>query len=205
MTKELYLSVLLFALCAGFAVAAQAVKSFMARSSGPPTWADSGSYFHTPLLWAAGRGLLPGGSSPGTPCTRGEVIAFLWRAAGCPEHTAGNMPFADVPKNSPYYRAVLWAWEKGIAIGTDASSFSPGATCTRGQAVTFLWRFYGSPAAVKAPFLDVKDGAYYATAAWWAFCRGITRGTGHMAFSPDAACTWCEAAVFLYRAMTGDS
>ncbi len=139
--------------------------------------------------------------SPDDGCTRGQVVTFLWRAAGKPDPKSGNNPFRDVKSGAFYEKAVLWAVEKGITKGTSASTFSPDATCTRGQIVAFLWRFDGAPkpAAKSSPFNDVKAGAYYEKAVAWAVSKGITRGTSASAFSPDATCTRAQVVTFLYR------
>ena len=113
------------------------------------------------------------------------------------------MPFTDVAKGSYYYDAVSWAVENGITKGTSDTTFSPDATCTRGQIVTFLWRAQQSPAAGSTnPFADVAADAYYADAVLWAVREDITNGTSSTTFSPDATCTRAQIVTFLWRALT---
>ena len=109
--------------------------------------------------------------------------------------------FVDVKTGDYYYDAVLWAAGKGITSGTDTTHFSPNASCTRAQIVTFLWRAAGSPEPKNmGGFTDVSADSYYAKAVAWAVENGITGGTGNNKFSPDAACTREQAVTFLYRA-----
>ena len=111
------------------------------------------------------------------------------------------MPFTDVKAGSYYYDAVLWAVEQGITKGTSDTMFSPDATCTRAQIVTFLWRSQKSPAAGTAnPFTDVKASAYYADAVLWAVKEDVTKGTTNTTFSPDANCTRAQIVTFIWRA-----
>ena len=113
----------------------------------------------------------------------------------------GKNPFTDVPAGSYYEDAVIWAVDKGITTGTSATTFNPNGICTRAQAVTFLWRAAGSPAAKSAvmPFTDVKAGSYYYDAVLWAVEQGITKGTSDTMFSPDATCTRAQIVAFLWR------
>lgn len=165
-----------------------------------------GNWAHDPIDWAIVTGVTSGTSettfSPNAGCTRAQVVTFLWRAAGSPEPTSTSNPFTDVT-GGYYYKAVLWAVEKNITSGTSATSFSPNATCTRAQIVTFLWRFEGSPApkTTNNPFTDVKPGSYYEKAVLWASESGVTAGTSATTFSPDATCTRAQVVTFLYRDM----
>lgn len=110
------------------------------------------------------------------------------------------MPFTDVPADSYYYDAVLWAVENGITKGTSSTTFSPDDTCTRAQIVTFLWRSEQSPAAGSSnPFTDVSADAYYADAVLWAVKEAITTGTTRTTFNPDAECTRAQIVTFLWR------
>ena len=139
--------------------------------------------------------------SPDAGCPRGQIVTFLWRAAGCPE-PAGMSSFTDVSADAYYAKAVAWAAEQGITGGTgDGTTFSPDAVCTRGQIVTFLWRAEKSPAVGTAnPFTDVEADAYYAGATNWAVENGITDGTGDgTTFSPADDCTRAQIVTFLYR------
>ena len=109
--------------------------------------------------------------------------------------------FVDVPADAYYYDAVLWAAEKGITGGVDAAHFAPNATCTRAQAVTFLWRAAGSPTpkSSEMPFTDVAPGSYYETAVLWAVENGITKGTSDTTFTPNAKFTRAQIVTFLWR------
>lgn len=121
---------------------------------------------------------------------------------GQPSQPSGSNPFTDVPSNAYYYDAVLWAVKQGITSGTSATTFSPNASCTRAQTVTFLWRAAGSPAPKDGtnPFMDVRSDSYYYDAVLWAVEQGITSGTSATTFSPDAAVTRAQTVTFLYRA-----
>lgn len=164
------------------------------------------AYYYNAVEWAVDKGVTEGtGSgkfSPDRACTRGEIVTFLWRAAGCPAPVSEENPFTDVHQGDYYYDAVLWAVEQGITQGTSKTTFSPGATCTRAQAVTFLYRYFASPATSAAlSFTDVPASAYYYNAVRWAVSGGITQGTGKNTFRPDKTCTRAEIVTFLYRAM----
>ena len=138
--------------------------------------------------------------SPNASCTRGQMVTFLWRAAGSPAPKSAETPFTDVNKGDYFYDAVLWAVEQWITSGTSATTFSPNATVTRGQTVTFLWRANASPVVNYAmDFTDVAADAYYAEAVRWAVSEGVTAGTGDKAFSPDADCTRAQIVTFMYR------
>ena len=160
------------------------------------------AYYYDAVAWAVENGITNGTSattfSPDASCTRAQMVTFLWRAAGSPKSTGGN-PFTDVSASAYYYDAVLWAVEQGITNGTSATTFSPDATVTRGQTVTFLWRAGGSTAASGGSFADVAADAYYAPAVQWAVANGITNGTSSTTFSPDNACTRGQIVTFMYR------
>lgn len=160
-------------------------------------------YFFDAVKWAVDKGITSGTSrntfSPNAPCTRAQVVTFLWRAAGSPQPSSTSNPFTDVHANDYFYDAVLWAVENGITNGTSATTFSPDATVTRAQVVTFLWRANGQPAAGNSGFADVSADEYYATAVAWAVFQRVTTGTGVGVFSPDAACTRAQIVTFLYR------
>ena len=166
----------------------------------------SGSYFYEAVMWAVENGVTTGVSAsrfdPDGICTRAQAVTFLWRAAGSPKPETRTMPFTDVPVGSYYYDAVLWAVENGITKGTSETMFSPDATCSRAQIVTFLWRSQKSPAAGTAnPFTDVKASAYYADAVLWAVKEDVTKGTTNTMFSPDANCTRAQIVTFIWRAL----
>ena len=166
----------------------------------------AGAYYEEAVGWAVEKGITKGTSdstfTPDGVCTRAQAVTFLWRAAGSPAAKASALPFADVKAGSYYDDAVRWAVENGVTVGTSATTFSPNATCSRAQIVTFLWRAQKSPAAGSAnPFDDVANNAYYADAVQWAVQKNITKGTGAPAFSPDANCIRAQTVTFLYRSM----
>ena len=139
--------------------------------------------------------------SPDATCTRAQIVTFLWRAAGSPEPKAMST-FVDVSADAYYAKAVAWAVENGITGGTGDGKFSPDATCTRAQAVTFLWRANGSPAVSgNAAFRDVAANAYYAAAVAWAEKNGITGGIGGGLFGSNNNCTRAQIVTFLYSSM----
>ena len=160
-------------------------------------------YFYDAVKWAVDHDITSGTGrftfSPNAACTRAQIVTFLWRAAGSPRPVSTVNPFTDVHYGDYFYQAVLWAVENGITMGTSATTFSPDATVTRAQVVTFLWRANGQPAAWNSGFTDVSADAYYAKAVAWALQNGITTGTGFGVFSADAACTRAQIVTFLYR------
>ena len=163
-----------------------------------------GDYFHDAVNWAVEKGITTGTSattfSPNASCTRAQIVTFLWRASGSPEPKTASNPFTDVAANAYYCKAVLWAVENGITTGTSATTFSPGAPCTRAQGVTFLWRANGSKAAsAAASFTDVASDAFYAPAVAWAAEQNVTGGVGNGLFSPDTTCTRAQIVSMLYR------
>ncbi len=161
-------------------------------------------YFSAPVLWAVQKGVTSGTSpttfSPFAFCTRGQVVTFLWRAAGSPQPHNMHNPFVDVKSDQYYYKAVLWAVEKGITAGMDASHFAPNAVCTRAQVVTFLYRYAGSPVVTAHnPFVDVKSHEFYYKPVLWAVKNGITSGMDATHFAPGSTCTRAQGVTFLYR------
>ena len=176
----------------------------------PPTtssnFADvpSDAYYADAVAWAVSKGITTGTGdgkfSPAAPCTRAQVVTFLWRAAGSPAPSS-TASFADVPADAYYRDAVLWAVEKGITNGTGADAFSPDATVDRAQTVTFLYRYAGSPAASGGDFQDVASGSYYADAVAWAVSQEITNGTSPTTFAPASNCTRGQTVTFLFRAL----
>ena len=162
-------------------------------------------YYYDAVKWAVEKGITEGTStetfSPHASCTRAQTVTFLWRAAGSPEPTGTVNPFSDLSPNAYYYKAVLWAVENGITQGTSTDTFSPDATVTRGQTVTFLHRAAGAPShGGNAAFLDISDNDYYSDAVAWAEQNGITSGTGNGKFAPNAVCTRAQIVTLLYRA-----
>ena len=166
----------------------------------------AGSYYEDAVIWAVDKGITTGTSAttfnPNGICTRAQAVTFLWRAAGSPAAKSGAMPFADVKAGSYYYDAVLWAVEQGITKGTSDTMFSPDATCTRAQIVTFLWRANGSPAVSgNSAFTDVAADAYYAAAVTWAEKNDITGGIGGGLFGSNNNCTRAQIVTFIYRSV----
>lgn len=165
-----------------------------------------GHWAHDPIDWAYANGVTSGCSPTafGTVlgCTRAQLLTFLWRAAGSPAFAGAELPFRDVKEGSYYYHAVCWAVEKGIAAGVSDTEFAPTRYCSRAEAVTFLWRWEGSPAPERTdmPFADVPADAYYRRAVLWAVERGVTAGTGAGIFSPRGMCTRAQCVAFLYAA-----
>lgn len=163
-----------------------------------------GDFFYDAVQWAVEKGVTSGTTattfSPANACDRGQIVTFLWRANGSPNPTSTHNPFVDVKSGDYYYEAVLWAQEKGITSGTDATHFSPSTPCNRGQAVTFLWRANGKPTGTGKSFADVKSGQFYTDAVKWAVGKNITSGTSSTTFSPDQSCTRGQIVTFLYRA-----
>ena len=168
----------------------------------------SDAYYYDAVLWAVQNGITGGKDAthfaPNETCTRAQAVTFLWRAAGSPAPKSAVNPFTDVKAGAYYYDAVLWAVENGITKGTTDTTFSPNATCSRAQIVTFLWRSQKSPAAGTVnPFTDVAAGAYYQNAVLWAVKNGITGGTTATTFSPNNNCTRAQIVTFLYRNVNG--
>ena len=166
----------------------------------------NGAYFYEAVKWAVKNGITTGVGNdlfaPEQPCTRAQIVTFLWRAAGSPEPKTMSS-FTDVPASAYYAKAVAWAVENGITNGMTATMFAPDATCTRGQSVTFLHRALKGTASSSANFTDVKSDAFYADAINWAVANNVTNGTSNTTFSPDADCTRAEIVTFLYRAYQG--
>lgn len=161
------------------------------------------AYYYEAVKWAQKKGITGGIGDglfgPNQPCTRAQIVTFLWRAAGSPEPKAMSS-FADVSTDAYYAKAVAWAVENGITGGTGDGKFSPDATCTRAQSVTFLYRAAGSPkVSGSAEFGDVPTNAYYADAVAWAAKNGITGGIGGGLFGSGNDCTRAQIVTFLYR------
>ena len=164
------------------------------------------AFFYEAVKWAVKSGVTNGLTEtmfgPYEPCTRAQIITFLWRAAGSPEPKTA-VSFADVPAGSYYAKAVAWAIENGITNGLTETTFAPDATCTRGQGVTFLYRALKGSAGGGANFTDVKSDTFYADAVNWAVANNVTNGTSDTTFSPDDNCTRGQIVTFLYRAYQG--
>ena len=167
----------------------------------------TGDYFYDAVQWAVEKGITNGTSaetfSPEDPCTRAQIVTFLWRAAGSPVVNYA-MDLSDVAGDAYYAEAVRWALSEGITTGTSDHTFSPDAVCTREQAVTFLWRAAGSPAVSgESAFEDVGADAYYARAVAWAAQNGVTNGISQALFGTGSDCTRAQIVTFLYRAQQG--
>ena len=167
----------------------------------------TGDYFYDAVQWAVEKGITNGTSaetfSPEAPCTRAQIVTFLWRAAGSPVVNYA-MDLSDVAGDAYYAEAVRWALSDGITTGTSDHTFSPDAVCTREQAVTFLWRAAGSPAVSgESAFEDVGADAYYARAVAWAAQNGVTNGISQALFGTGSDCTRAQIVTFLYRAQQG--
>ena len=164
---------------------------------------SASDYYYDAVKWAAEEGITSGTSadlfSPSAPCTRAQMVTFLWRAAGSP-NVGGALTFTDVADSAYYAPAVRWAASVGVTSGTGAGRFSPDDPCTRGQMAAFLYRWQQSPAASGSnPFADVADSDYYYAAVLWAYQKGVTQGVSANAFAPSAPCTRGQMAMFLYQ------
>lgn len=168
---------------------------------------DQNEYFYTPIQWAIQGGITSGigGNKfgPLNPCTRAQVMVFLWRAAGSPAPASTDNPFDDVNSDDYFYNAVLWAAEKKITAGVTDNSFGPNQTCTRGQIVTFLWKFRSCPEPEypDSGFRDVATNDYYAKPVAWALENGITLGVGSGRFAPNDTCLRGQVMTFLYQTL----
>ena len=185
------------------------VKAVFAKEveSSPFGDVSTDAYYYKAVQWAQEKGITDGISSdlfgPKQPCTRSQIVTFLWRAAGSPEPKGTAAGMTDVVPGSYYAKAVAWAVENGITTGTAEGKFSPDATCTRAQAVTFLARAQNATATGKTAFSDVPADSYFADAVAWAQANGVTTGTSETTFSPDSDCTRAQIVTFLYRANQG--
>ena len=181
-------------------------KNYDGSASLPFTDVADDAYYADAVAWAVANNVTSGVSAtsfvPNASCTRGQMVTFLWRAAGSPEPKSTTTAFTDVKSGAYYEKAVAWAVENNVTTGTSSTTFSPDASVTRAQAVTFQWRANASPAAASASsFTDVAASAYYASAVNWAVENNVTNGTSTATFSPNADCTRAQIVTFLYRAM----
>ena len=170
----------------------------------PFTDVAEGAYYADAVAWAIQNKVTSGVSAttfaPNASCTRGQMVTFLWKAAGSPEPKSLTTAFTDVKSGAYYEKAVAWAVENKVTTGTSATTFSPDATVTRGQSVTFLWKANNSPAAEgTSAFTDVAAGVYYAPAVAWAVEKGVTSGMSATTFAPNSNCTRAQIVTFLYR------
>ena len=163
-------------------------------------------YCYDAVKWAVDNeitmGTTPTTFEPKKTCTRAQTVTFLWRAAGKPEPVGMSNPFYDVKRDDYYYKAVLWAVSEGITKGTTDTTFSPNATVSRAQTVTFLWRMANKPMiSGNNPFYDVVKGDYFYDAVLWAAAMNITTGTTPTTFSPNDGCNRGQIVTFIYRYM----
>ncbi len=186
------------------------VVSVVRRAYGAPIFEDvsEDKYYYDAVVWAVENGITNGVTAttfnPNGPCTRAQTVTFLWRAAGCPEPKTTVNPFTDVIEGKYYYKAVLWAVENGITLGTTETTFSPNDPCTRGHVVTFLFRSVeGAEATGTNPFTDVAEGKYFYEPVLWAVENGITLGNTATTFNPYGTCTRAQIVTFLYRHFAG--
>lgn len=173
------------------------------ESANPFRDVSKNAYYYKQVLWAVEKGITSGVSAnefaPEAACTRGQMVTFLWKAAGSPE-VSGTLAFNDVSSDAYYAKAVRWAAQQGITSGTSAGVFSPDAPCTRGQMAMFLYAYAKNPAVTgSVPFSDVASGDYFNTAVLWAVNNGITSGTSSTTYSPASVCTRGQMVVFLYQ------
>lgn len=172
----------------------------------PFTDVKESEYYYDAVLWAYENGITSGATAttfnPEETCTRAQIVTFIWRAMGEPEPESDSNPFTDIKYSEYYYKAILWAYQNGIANGITSTTFQPDSIVTRAQAVTFLWRAEGKPdASVENPFTDVKEAEYYYDAVLWAYENNITTGVTETLFKPASTCTRAQIVTFLYRDM----
>ncbi len=167
---------------------------------------DSSKFWYTPTYYLSEKDVVKGYDNqtkfkPANNCTRAQMVAFLWRLAGNPAPKASTTKFTDVKKGTYYYKAVIWAVEKGITTGTSKTKFSPSGVCTRAQTVTFLWRMAGKPSTgnAKNPFKDVKKSNYFYNAVIWASGKKIVAGYSDGTFKPSGKCLRRQMVTFLYK------
>jgi hypothetical protein len=158
-------------------------------------------YFYESVMWALDNGITSGTTtttfSPYATCTRGQVATFLWRMKGQPEPTTINNPFDDVKESDYFYKAVLWAVEQGITVGTSKTTFSPSNNCTYAQVITFLWRAEGEPLVENASSTTAYGDVYYKNAAVWADFSGVLAGSNNQ-FFPDKDCPRADIVTYMY-------
>ena len=177
-----------------------------AAAAGTPfTDVDINDWFANPVLWAVEKGITSGISptqfGPNNPCTRAQVVTFLWAAEGKPAPSSYTNPFTDVPSDAWYVKPVLWAVEQGITGGTSPNTVSPDNECTRAQIVTFLYAAAGKPAiSGSSEFADVANADWYAKPVIWAKENDITGGTAPNTFGPLNVCTRGQVVTFLFKA-----
>ena len=172
---------------------------------------DPSKYYYTPVYWAYDfEPQITGGKTDSLfgvkdPCTREQIVTFLWKAYGAEEPTNTDNPFTDVKEGKYYFKAVMWAKENGITSGKSDTKFGVKEACTREQVVTFLWKAAGKPepTITESPFTDVKEGKYYTKAVLWALENGVTGGVSADKFGVGKTCTREQIVSFLYKAIEG--
>ena len=162
-------------------------------------------WFYEAVMWANEAEIANGISAqkfgPRDVCTRAQIVTFLWNAKGQPTYE-GTVPFTDVAEDAWYYDAVLWATRNGITNGVSDTLFAPGQTCTRAEAMGFLWKAMGrSSVETEAAFTDVDESAWYCDAVNWAVEKNITTGISDTQFGPDYECQRAQIVAFMYRLM----
>ena len=178
-----------------------------AKRNNPFSDVPEGSFFIDPVLWAVEKGITTGATAttfnPNGECQRAAVVTFLWRAAGSPEPANMDNPFTDVKETDFFYKAVLWAVEKGVTNGISATQFGPMVLCNRAQVVTFLYRAMGNPEVTSTvnPFKDVNAADWYGPAVLWAVENGITNGMSATEFGVNTICNRAQVVTFLYRTL----
>ena len=180
-------------------------KNYDGSAALPFTDVADDAYYADAVVWAVSKSITSGATAttfaPNASCTRGQMVTFLWRANGSPEPKSTATSFTDVKSGAYYEKAVAWAVENNVTTGTSSTTFSPNATVTRAQAVTFQWRAAGAPASEGTnAFTDVSASAFYAPAVQWAVNAGVTTGTSATTFSPNSSCLRAQIVSFLYRA-----
>ena len=180
-------------------------KNYDGSASLPFTDVADDAYYADAVVWAVAKNITSGATAttfaPNAGCTRGQMVTFLWRANGSPEPKSMTTAFTDVTSGAYYEKAVAWAVENNVTTGTSSTTFSPDASVTRAQAVTFQWRAAGAPAAEGTnAFADVSASAFYAPAVQWAVNACVTTGTSDTTFSPNSNCLRAQIVSFLYRA-----
>ena len=180
-------------------------KNYDGSAALPFTDVADDAYYADAVVWAVAKNITSGATAttfaPNAGCTRGQMVTFLWRANGSPEPKSTATSFTDVKSGAYYEKAVAWAVENNVTTGTSSTTFSPDASVTRAQAVTFQWRAAGAPAAEGTnAFADVSASAFYAPAVQWAVNAGVTTGTSDTTFSPNSNCLRAQIVSFLYRA-----
>lgn len=186
------------------------ISGTVAVGNQPTVFTDvsEGSWYYDAVMWAVNHeppitaGTSETTFSPNQNCTRAQIVTFLWRAAGSPTPTVEDLPFTDVYETAYYYDAVRWAYEQGITTGISEHTFGARKTCSRAEAVTFLWRAADSPSATQntSVFSDVPENSWYAQAVAWAVENDVTSGTTPTTFSPYRTCTRAQIVTFLYQA-----